>query len=136
MVPPMPALQPVAPPPVAPPPPAEESPARVAVVALHHRGDAAFNERRLDEALGFYEEAVDSATATPNASPDARAEAAVLCRKLGTLQLQMASTAEARASFVQGRKLLLALKSHGQWNGERAKTLSEIEISLRRLPRD
>ena len=136
VVPPVSAIQPVAPPAVAPPPPAEDSPARLAVVALHHRGDAAVSQRRLDEALGFYEEAVDSAAATPNASPDARAEAAVLCRKLGTLQLQMASTAEARASFVQGRKLLLALKSHGQWNTERAKVLGEIEVSLRRLPRD
>ena len=57
-------------------------------------------------------------------------------RKLGTLQLQMASTSEARASFVQGRKLLLQLKSHGQWNAERARVLAEIESSLRRLPRD
>ena len=136
VMPPMSAVQPISPPAVSPPAPAEESPARVAVVALHHRGDAAFNQRRLDEALGFYEEAVDSAAAVPNASPDARAEAAVLCRKLGTLQLQMASTSEARASFVQGRKLLLALRSHGQWNAERARILSEIEISLRRLPRD
>ena len=136
VVPPLSAIQPVAPAAVAPPPPAEDSPARIAVVALHHRGDAAVSQRHLDEALGFYEEAVDSAASAPNSSPDARAEAAVLCRKLGTLQLQMASTAEARASFVQGRKLLLALKSHGQWNAERAKVLSEIEVSLRRLPRD
>ena len=134
-VPPISSIQPVAPPVVAPPPP-EESPARRAVVALHHRGDAAFNQRRLDDALGFYEEAVDAAAASPGTSPEAHAEAAVLCRKLGTLQLQMASTAEARTSFIQGRKLLLALKSHGQWNGERAKVLSEIEVSLRRLPRD
>jgi hypothetical protein len=48
----------------------------------------------------------------------------------------MASTSEARASFVQGRKLLLQLKAHGQWNAERAKVLAEIEASLRRLPRD
>ena len=130
------AIQPVVPPVVAPPPPMEESPARVAMMNLHRRGDAAVSARRLDDALGFYEEAVDSAAASPSASPDARAEAAVLCRKLGTLQLQMASTAEARASFVQGRKLLLALKSHGQWNAERAKVLSEIDVSLRRLPRD
>ncbi len=135
VIPPMSAIQPVARPVVAPPPP-EENPARLAVVALHHRGDAAFNQRRLDDALGFYEEAVDAAVAAPGTSPEARAEAAVLCRKLGTLQLQMASTAEARASFVQGRKLLLALKSHGQWNAERAKVLTEIEVGLRHLPRD
>ena len=117
--------------------PAEESAARIATVALHHRGDAAVGERRLDDALGFYEEAVDNARADgPHASPEAKAEAAVLCRKLGTLQLQMASTAEARASFVQGRKLLLQLKAHGQLSGERAKVLAEIETSLRRLPRD
>ena len=134
-VPPMSAIQPVARPVVAPPTP-EENPAHLAVVALHHRGDAAFNQRRLDDALGFYEEAVDAATAAPSTSPEARAEAAVLCRKLGTLQLQMASTAEARASFIQGRKLLLALKSHGQWNAERAKVLAEIEVGLRHLPRD
>ncbi len=134
-VPPVSAIQPVAVPAVIPPPPAEEIPVRVAI-ALHHRGDAAVRQRHLDEALGLYEEAVDSAAATPNATPEARAEAALLCRKLGTLQLQMASTSEARASFVQGRKILLGLKSHGQWNAERAKVLSEIESSLRRLPRD
>ena len=110
---------------------------RTATVALHQRGDVAFSQRRLDEALGFYEEAVDNSRASaPNASPEAKAEAALLCRKLGTLQLQMASTAEARASFVQGRKLLLQLKTHGQLNAERAKVLAEIDLSLRLLPRD
>ena len=134
------AIQPVAPAAataVAPPAPVEESAMRTATVALHQRGDVAFSQRRLDEALGFYEEAVDnSRAAAPNASPEAKAEAALLCRKLGTLQLQMASTAEARASFVQGRKLLLQLKTHGQLNAERAKVLAEIDLSLRRLPRD
>lgn len=111
--------------------------ARVAMVALHQRGDAAVGERRLDEALGFYEEAVDTAVARgSHASAEAKAEAALLCRKLGTLQLQMASTSEARASFVQGRKLLLQLKKQGGWNAERARVLAELETSLRRLPRD
>ena len=136
VVPPISAIQPPAPPVVAPSARVEVSPLRGAVGSLHHRGDAAVRQRHLDDALGFYEEAVDSATAVSNAPPEARAEAALLCRKLGTLQLQMASTSEARASFVQGRKLLLALKSHGQWNAERAKVLGEIEASLRRLPRD
>ncbi len=129
-------IQPVAPtaPPAA---PVEESVVRRATVALHHRGDAAVGERSLDEALGFYEAAVDQARADgPQATPEAKAEAALLCRKLGTLQLQMASTAEARASFIQGRRLLLQLKAHGQLKGERAKVLAEIETSLRRLPRD
>ena len=134
------AIQPVAPAvatAVAPPAPVEESATRIAIIALHQRGDAAVSQRRPDDALGFYEEAVDNARASaPNASPEAKAEAAVLCRKLGTLQLQMASTAEARASFVQGRKLLLQLKAHGQLNAERAKVLAEIDLSLRRLPRD
>ena len=130
------AIQPVAPA-LAPPAPVEESATRAAVIALHHRGDAAVGERRLDAALGFYEAAVENVrTDGPPATPEAKAEAALLCRKLGTLQLQMASTSEARASFVQGRKLLLQLKAHGQLNAERAKVLAEIDLSLRRLPRD
>lgn len=125
------------PPPAAPTLPAEVTAARGAVVALHQRGDAAVTERRLDDALGFYEEAVDTVRVTgPHASAESRAEAALLCRKLGTLQLQMASTSEAKASFVQGRKLLLQIKKHGGWNGERAKLFAEIETSLHRLPRD
>ncbi len=117
--------------------PAEAPPARALMIALHHRGDAAVGERQLDEALGFYEEAMESARATtPHGTAAVRAEAAILCRKLGTLQLQMASTSEARASFVQGRKILLQLKKQGAWNAERAKVLAEIEASLRRLPRD
>jgi hypothetical protein len=123
--------------PPAPAPATEESISRAAVASLHQRGDTAVNQRRLDDALGYYEEAVDAARVSgPHASVEARAEAAILCRKLGTLQLQMASTSEAKASFVQGRKLLLALKKQGAWNAERAKTLAEIEKSLNQLPRD
>ncbi len=123
--------------PVAPSVPEEVAATRVAVVALHQRGDVAVGQRRLDDALGFYEEAVDTARVTgPHASIESRTEAALLCRKLGTLQLQMASTSEAKASFVQGRKLLLGLKKQGAWNGDRAKLLAEIEKSLLRLPRD
>jgi cytoskeletal protein RodZ len=134
---PAPAPAPVVAMPPAPAPATEDSVNRAAVASLHQRGDAAVSQRRLDDALGYYEEAVDTARVTgPHASAESRAEAALLCRKLGTLQLQMASTSEARASFVQGRKLLLALKKQGAWNAERAKTLSEIEKSLNQLPRD
>ena len=107
------------------------------MVTMHQRGDEALSERRLDDALDFYEQAVESIRVSGgNSTPDSRTEAALLCRKLGTLQLQMASTAEARASFVQGRKLLLQVKKEGHWNSTRAKVLAEIETSLRRLPRD
>ena len=132
------AVPPVSvPPPAAPSAPTEETSAPLAMVALHHRGDDAVGQRHLDEALDFYEQAVDSARATPqNATADSMTEAALLYRKLGTLQLQMASTAEARTSFVLGRKLLLQVKKEGHWNAARAKVLAEIETCLHRLPRD
>ncbi len=119
------------------PGPTEASFAHMAIIGLHHRGDAAVAQHRFEDALGYYSEAVDTIRATAARAPaGAKADAAVLCRKLGTLQLQLASTAEARASFVQGRKLLLQLKAAGHWNGERAKVLAEIDTGLRRLPRD
>lgn len=95
-------------------------------------------ERRLfDEALAYYEKAVATVgTAGQSASPDYRTEAALLCRKLGTLQLQMSSTSEARDTFLQGRKILLQIKKEGHWNASRARVLAEIETSLRHLPRD
>ena len=123
--------------PLLPTSPTEESLAHMAIIGLHHRGDAAVAQHRFEDALGYYSEAVDTIRATAARAPaGAKADGAVLCRKLGTLQLQMASTAEARASFVQGRKLLLQLKAAGHWNGERAKVLAEIDTGLRRLPRD
>ncbi len=116
---------------------ANDTAARNAMSNFHRLGDIAVERRLFEEALVHYEKAVDSVgTAGQNASPDSRTEAALLCRKLGTLQLQMASTAEARDTFVQGRKILLQIKKEGHWNASRSRVLAELETSLRRLPRD
>jgi hypothetical protein len=56
--------------------------------------------------------------------------------KLGILELQNSSTAEARATFMLARKALLQEKAQGQWNRERSKTLDQIESRLLSLPRD
>jgi hypothetical protein len=132
------------PPPSLPPTPEIEPPERgddaivhAAFASLHRRGDAAFAQRRLEEALDLYAQAADTARdSAARSSVDAKAEAALVCRKLGTLQLQLASTSEARASFALGRKMLLQVKAHGGLNNERTKLLGEIEKNLRALPRD
>ena len=107
--------------------------------SLHARGDRAITERHPVQALDYYSaalEAAQSSAAQPGADAAARAEVALLSRKLGTLQARYASTAEARASFDHGRKALLRLKARGGWNGGHQRLLDEIEASMRALPRD
>lgn len=122
-----------------PPAPAPEMALRDVARSLHARGDRAITERHPVQALDYYAaalEAAQSSAAQPGVDAAARAEVALLSRKLGTLQARYASIAEARASFDHGRKALLRLKARGGWNGGHQHLLDEIEASMRALPRD
>jgi hypothetical protein len=109
------------------------------VRTLERRGDETMSEKRTEDALDLYHTALGSAeeyAARKNANPAARDQVVALYRKLGTLQMQNSSTAEARTTYLQARKMLLQIKSQGQWTRERAKALDEIESRLLSLPKD
>jgi hypothetical protein len=109
------------------------------VRTLERRGDETMAEKRTEDALDLYGTALKSAqeyATRKGANPAARDQVVALMRKVGTLELQNSSTAEARASYIQARKALLQIKSQGQWTHERAKALDEIESRLLSLPRD
>jgi len=109
------------------------------VRTLERRGDETMAEKRTEDALDLYHTALNSAeeyAARKGANPNARDQLVALRRKLGLLQMQNSSTAEARATYTQARRTLLQLKSQNQWNRERAKALDEIESRLLSLPRD
>jgi hypothetical protein len=110
------------------------------VHTLERRGDETMSEKRIEDALDLYHTALTSAeeyATRKAASPLARFQVFTLQKKLGLLQLQNSSTAEARATYLQARKTLLLLKQQGgQWNRESAKALDEIESRLLSLPRD
>ncbi len=109
------------------------------VKTLVRRGDEIMAERRTEDALDLYTTALSSAVEYANrkgANPLAKDQVVQLQRKLGMLQLQNASTAEARTSYQQARKTLLQLKAQGVWSRERAKQLDEMESRLLSLPRD
>jgi len=109
------------------------------VRTLERRGDETMSERRTEDALDLYRTALGSAeeyAARKGANPAARDQVVALMRKLGTLQMQNSSTAEARATYLQARKLLMQIKGQGGWTRERAKALDEIESRLLSLPKD
>jgi hypothetical protein len=109
------------------------------VHTLERRGDEIMAEKRTDDALDLYHTALLSAeeyAARKGANPNARDQVVKLLKKLGTLELQNSSTAEARASYLQARKNLLQFKAQGQWSRERAKALDEIESRILSLPKD
>ncbi|MEI9895341.1 MAG: hypothetical protein WDN28_15990 [Chthoniobacter sp.] len=109
------------------------------VRTLERRGDETMAEKRTEDALDLYHTALESAeeyASRKGANPNARDQLVALRRKLGLLQMQNSSTAEARATYTKARKTLLQLKSQNQWNRERAKALDEIESRLLSLPRD
>jgi hypothetical protein len=109
------------------------------VKTLERRGDEIMAERRTEDALDLYRTALTSAVEYANrkgANPVAKDQVVMLLRKLGLLQLQNASTAEARSTFQQARKTLLQIKAKGVWSRERDKILDELESRLLSLPRD
>ncbi len=109
------------------------------VETLERRGDEIMAERRTEDALDLYSTALESAieyAARKGANSAAKDQVVKLQRKLGLLQIQNASTAEARSSYQQARKTLLKLKSQGEWSRERAKSLDEMESRILSLPRD
>jgi hypothetical protein len=109
------------------------------VSTLERRGDEFMVGKRTEDALDLYHTALVSAeeyAGRKSANPNARDQVVKLLKKLGTLELQNASTAEARATYLQARRDLLQCKSQGQWSRERAKALDEIESRILSLPRD
>ncbi len=109
------------------------------VRTLERRGDETMSERRTDDALDLYTTALSSAeeyAARKGANPTAKSQVFNLMRKLGTLQMQLSSTAEARTTYSQARKVLLDIKHNGTWNRDMAKQLDEIDSRLLSLPRD
>jgi hypothetical protein len=109
------------------------------VTTLERRGDETVAQRRVEDALDLYGAALDSAVdyaSRKNAPPAAKDHVVMLLRKLGTLQAQHSSTAEARSTYQQARRTLLQMKSQGAWNRDRAKILDEMETRLLSLPRD
>lgn len=121
------------------PPPIPEETLLSEAQALYQRAELAMAERRPAEAMELYRSALDPArlyAARPAADPAAKTDIAILFRKLGSLQTRMASTAEARATLQDGRKILLGLAARKQWTAERARLLDDFDNGLRRLNRD
>jgi len=109
------------------------------VATLERRGDEIMAEKRVEDALDLYSTALGSAqeyASRKGANPAAKDQVVMLMRKLALLQVQNASTAEARATYQQARRTLLQLKAQGGWTRERAKALDEMESRLLSLPRD
>jgi len=109
------------------------------VATLERRGDEIMAEKRVEDALDLYSTALGSAqeyAARKGANPAAKDQVVMLMRKLALLQVQNASTAEARTTYQQARRTLLQLKTQGGWTRERAKQLDEMESRLLSLPRD
>ena len=121
------------------PPPIPEDTLLSEAHSLYQRAEQAMAERRPAEALELYRSALDPArlyAARPNADPAAKAELAILFRKLGSLQTRLSSTAEARATLQEGRKILLGLAARKQWTSDRARLLDDFDNGLRTLRRD
>ena len=96
------------------------------------QGDNYWKARQVSEAIESYEHALDVADTSPQIA--SVLERASLCRKLGVLQINGASPAEARDSFNRGKKLLQ--QSKGKTGAEGAKLLQEIDNLLLRTDRD
>lgn len=103
-------------------------------------GDQAVQKGRTAQAVDFYRAALDSAERyilRHGNDTAALVEMAILCRRLGGMQLQVASVTEARATYDRGRRLLLTVQArNGELNAAQAQTLAEIELGLRTLPRE
>ncbi len=113
---------------VEPPSPAEQWRKLVA------QGDAKLKRRDYEEAAAAYTSAIDLAQSSD--LPDSLIEAARICQKLGGLEVGRGSYGEARASFEDGKKYIQRAKGTGKPSPEAAQILSEIETSLRKLPRE
>jgi len=85
------------------------------------RAGEALAQRDREAAIDFYRSAIPAARlylTRPGADGGGKAEIAELFRQLGTLQALHASTAEARASYREGRRILLTVRGGrgGTWN--------------------
>lgn len=99
---------------------------------LAERADVLLKRRDPDAAVQAFDQAI--AIAEESAVP--AAEIARLCLKMGSIEVALGSTGEARGSFEQGKRILLQSKVGGKLPAEAAQVLAEIEGNLRRLPKD
>ncbi len=90
--------------------------------------------RDYDDAAIAYTSAIDLAQSSE--LPGSLIEAARICQKLGQMEFNRGSHGEARASFEDGKKYLQRAKGTGKPSPEAAQILSEIEASLRKVPRE
>jgi serine/threonine protein kinase len=96
------------------------------------QGDALVKQREFDAAVAAYDKAVEMAEdATPAVSP---LEIARIHQKVGNLEALRGSPAEARGSFENAKRALARMK--GKPATEATQMLTEIDASLRRLPRE
>jgi len=114
--------------PVEPPSPAEQW------RKLVQQGDAMIKRRDYDDAATAYTSAIDLAQSSE--LPGSLIEAARICQKLGQMEFNRGSHGEARASFEDGKKYIQRAKGTGKSSPEASQILSEIETSLRKLPRE
>ena len=107
---------------------------------FHTRGDDALARHDRNAALALYREALTPGrlyATRPGADAAGKTEVAELFRQLGTLQAMHASTAEARTSFREGRRILLQIRAkNGQWSEERTQLLDAFDVGLRTLQHD
>jgi hypothetical protein len=104
------------------------------------KADDALAHRDRDTAIDLYRSAIPAAKlylTRPSADSVGKAEIAELYRQLGTLQAIHASSAEARASYREGRRVLLSIRGgHGQWTEDCDRLYEAFERELRGLSRD
>ena len=96
------------------------------------QGDNYWKARQVSEAIESYAHALDVADTSPQIA--SVMDRAALCRKLGVLQINGASPAEARDTFNRGKKLLQQAK--GKTGPEGTKLMQEIDNLLMRTDRD
>ena len=101
---------------------------------LADRAESLVKRRDPEGAIQAYEQAVDAAELSE--TPVAAAEIARLCFKMGSLEVALGSTAEARGSFERGKRVIQDAKGAGKLPPEAIQVLADIEGVLRRLPRD
>ena len=104
------------------------------------KADYALAHRDRDTAIDLYRSAIPAAKlylTRPGADSGGKAEIAELYRQLGTLQAIHASSAEARASYREGRRVLLSIRGgRGQWTEDCDRLYEAFEHELRSLSRD
>jgi hypothetical protein len=98
-------------------------------------GEELLRQRRAEDAVEAYYHALRLASESDPPAPPF--EIARLCQRLGTLQAQFGSGAEARATLLRGRTILQNLKVKDKSpSDDTTRLLGDIDAALKRLPAD